>query len=92
MLANGGFKAGGRAGWFAGWEQVRRYRGRAWNGRVVGDNVEKHGGASSLRLENAVDDIVRVSQNVPVTEPGNGFTVSGTYRLSAWLKLSLDRI
>jgi len=87
VLSNGAFERSAKGEWFAGWDKVSGYQGRAWNGRAFRDNAEKHGGASSLRLENVVDgDIVQVSQNVPVTEPGAGLAVAGAYRLSAWLK------
>jgi hypothetical protein len=87
VLTNGAFERSGKGDWFAGWDHVRGYQGRVWSGRAARDEAEKHGGASSLRLENSADtDIVQVSQNVPVTEPGNGFAAGGTYRLSAWMK------
>lgn len=87
VLSNGGFERGTRGEGFAGWDHVRGYQGRVWSGRAVRDEGEKHGGGSSLRLENVAEsDIVQVSQNVPVTEPGNGFAAGGTYRFSAWLK------
>ena len=90
VLSNGGFERSAKGDWFAGWDQVRSYQGRAWNGRAARDEAAKHSGASSLRVENgADDDIVQVSQNVAVTEPGNGFAVGRTYRLSAWLKTGL---
>jgi hypothetical protein len=88
VLSNGGFERSAAGDGFGGWDQVRSYQGRAWNGRAAPDDAEKHGGVSSLRLENGADDIVQVSQNVSVTEPGNGFAVGRTYRLSAWLKSS----
>ncbi len=67
-----------------GWDKVGEYRGEAWRGECFCDETEKHGGTASLRLENrAPDDIVQVSQNVPV---GGQFAVGGTYRLSVWIK------
>ena len=86
VLINGGFEAqkpGASA--LRGWDQVRGYQGQAWTGLAFVDTDEKHGGASSLRLENAKSsDIVQVSQNVSVDD--SGFTAGGRYRLSAWLK------
>jgi len=82
-LANGGFEDHvGQA--LRGWAQVNGYQGKMWTGTWARDEGEKHGGAASLRLDNATDgDIVQVSQNVPV---GGGFAVGHTYRLSAWMK------
>jgi hypothetical protein len=86
VLANGGFEArvaGGNA--LSGWDHLRGYQGKAWNGQAFSDTVEKHGGASSLRLENSNrSDIVQVSQNVTVDD--RGFAAGGKFRLSAWLK------
>ncbi len=82
-LFNGDFEEWNGAS-FSGWSQVREYNGRVWNGRFFRDESVKHGGAASLRLENAADtDMVQVSQNVTV---GDGLSVGKTYRLSAWLK------
>jgi hypothetical protein len=86
VIVNGGFEAraaGGNA--LAGWDHLRGYLGKAWTGLASGDAAEKHGGAASLRLENASrSDIVQVSQNVDVDD--RGFAPGGKYRLSAWLK------
>ena len=86
VLVNGGFDApaaGGNA--LAGWDHLRGYQGKAWNGQAYSDAGEKHGGTSSLRLENTNrGDIVQVSQNVTVDD--SGFTAGGKFRLSAWLK------
>lgn len=86
-LVNGGFEAAsaGNAAKLHGWDQVHGYQGQAWAGQAFADTHEKHGGASSLRLENTNQtDVVQVSQNVAVDE--SGFSVGGKYRLSAWLK------
>ncbi len=85
-LANGGFEArAAGASALRGWEQVRGYQGQAWTGQALSDAAEKHGGASSLRLENTnSSDVVQVSQNVSVDDAG--FAAGGRYRLSAWLK------
>ncbi|MFA7003500.1 MAG: DUF6259 domain-containing protein [Verrucomicrobiia bacterium] len=84
-LSNGGFEeTNSTRSFFAGWEHLRGYQGRVWNGTAYRDEAEKHGGAASLRLENATDtDVVQVSQNVTV---GDGLIVGKRYRLSAWLK------
>ena len=86
VLINGGFEArvaGANA--LAGWDHVPGYQGVAWNGQANCDTVEKHGGASSLRLDNTNrSDIVQVSQNIAVGD--SGFASGGKYRLSAWLK------
>jgi hypothetical protein len=67
-----------------GWDQVKEWRGETWTGKFFRDETEKHGGAASLRLENAADsDKVQVSQNVTV---GSGISVGKKYRLSAWMK------
>jgi len=86
VLVNGGFEArAAGASAMRGWEQLRGYQGKAWTGQSCIDAFEKHGGASSLRLENASrSDIVQVSQNVSVDD--TGFVSGGKYRLSAWLK------
>jgi hypothetical protein len=86
VMVNGGFEGrvkGSPA--LSGWEQVRGYQGKAWNGKAFSDTDEKHGGQSSLRLENTNrSDIVQVSQNISVDD--RGFRAGGKYRLSAWLK------
>ncbi len=86
VLVNGSFEArvtGASA--LRGWEHLSGYQGKAWTGQAYIDTVEKHGGASSLRLENTNrSDIVQVSQNVDVDD--SGFMTGGKYRLSAWLK------
>lgn len=87
VLVNGGCEAPapGVADRLRGWERLRGYQGQAWTGQAFVDAAEKHGGASSLRLENTNrSDIVQVSQNVAVDE--RGFAAGGKYRLSAWLK------
>ena len=86
VLVNGGFEpAKPGAGALRGWDQVRGYQGQAWTGQAFVDTAERHGGASSLRLENTNrSDIVQVSQNVSVDD--SGFVAGGRYRLSAWLK------
>ena len=86
VIVNGAFEsraAGGNA--LTGWDHLHGYLGKAWTGQSYSDAGEKHGGASSLRLENTNrSDIVQVAQNVDVD--GRRFAVGGKYRLSAWLK------
>jgi hypothetical protein len=84
-LANGGFEETNSAdGFVAGWEHLRGYQGRVWNGQAYRDEAEKHDGVASLRLENtAATDVVQVSQNVTVSD---GLVVGRKYRLSAWLE------
>jgi hypothetical protein len=85
-LANGGFEESGWQGEMPhGWDQVKEYNGEKWTGKGVRDEVEKHGGAVSLRLENVTEkDVVQVSQNVTT---GSGALQPGKrYRLSAWMK------
>ena len=86
VLANGGFEArAAGANALAGWDHLRGYQGKAWTGLAFSDTDQKHGSASSLRLENTNrSDIVQVSQNVMVSDAG--FAAGGKYRLSAWLK------
>lgn len=86
LLVNGGFEAAGTGGnALRGWEQVRGYQGQAWTGLAAADMEERHGGASSLRLENAGEgETVQVSQNVAAD--GVNLGGGGRYRLSAWLK------
>lgn len=85
-LLNGGFEETGsqREQAFA-WDQVHEYAGQQWTGKGTRDEMEKHGGTASLRLENAADgDVVQISQNV---DAGGGALVPGKrYRLSAWMK------
>ncbi|MCX6897624.1 MAG: DUF6259 domain-containing protein [Verrucomicrobia bacterium] len=86
-LLNGSFEeTNSTRGFVAGWEHLRGYEGKVWNGKASRDEAEKHGGNASLRLENAADsDIVQVSQNVMVSEGG---LIGGMkYRLSAWIKV-----
>jgi hypothetical protein len=69
---------------FPGWDRVASYQGVAWNGRFYRDELEKHSGSASLRLENVTDaDIVQVSQNVEI---GGGIVAGKKHRLSAWMK------
>jgi hypothetical protein len=84
-LINGGFEETNSShGFFAGWEHLRGYQGRVWNGKACRDDAEKHDGVASLRLDNAATgDVVQVSQNVFV---GDGLAVGKKYRLSAWMK------
>ena len=80
---NGGFEEG-RDGELSGWQPVKEYAGRVFGGEWQRDASEKHSGTHALRLRNAgEDDVVQVSQNVPV---GDHFAVGKTYRLSAWVK------
>lgn len=81
-LTNGGFeKTGDR---LAGWDQVKAYQGREWKGVFAVDGQEKHGGATSLRLDNPnPGDVVQVSQNVVL---GGGTPRPRRYRLSAWIR------
>ena len=83
LLVNGEFEgAPGRD--LLGWAQVKEYGGRKWTGTWTRDEAEKHGGESSLRLDNATDaDTVQVSQNVRV---GGEFAIGRKVRLSAWMK------
>ena len=86
--ANGNFEdATGKPA--SGWDKVGGYQGKVWNGKAFRDDVEKHGGAASLRLENEGEETVQVSQNVMVGRP---LVIGRTYRLSAWMKTErLDR-
>ena len=86
LLVNGGFESQ-TTGWksMRGWDRVPGYQGQVWTGVASVDAQEKHGGASSLRLENArAEDVVQVSQNVAAD--GACFGGGRKYRLSAWLK------
>jgi hypothetical protein len=86
LPVNGGFEPRGanrRA--LTGWDQVHGYQGVDWTGQARSDLLEKHGGAASLRLENAnASDIVQISQNVRVGTDGQD--AQKRYRLSGWLK------
>jgi hypothetical protein len=83
LLEDGDFEEWSGEG-LVGWSKVDEYKGVVWRGSFSRDTVERHGGESSLRLENvAADDIVQVSQNVAM---GPTFRGGGTYRLSAWMK------
>ncbi len=82
--ANGGFERGSDQT-YAAWDQVGGWQGQTWRGAARRDTVERHSGLASLCLENALpDDIVQVSQNVPVAE--GALLVGHSYRLSAWMK------
>ena len=85
MLRNGSFET-----WDqdvpAGWSRVKGWQGRAFRGVAHRDVDVKHLGESSMRLENTADDeIVQISQNVPIGP--TGLRVGGTYRLRVWLKV-----
>lgn len=88
LLDNGGFEAW-RGDVPLGWEKVAGWQGEIWKGICARDEQEKHGGASSLRLESAVGDTVQVSRNLHFSDR---FRIGGTYRLGGWLKAQeLDR-
>lgn len=67
-----------------GWDKVTGWAGQTFDGSCFRDDQVKHGGRSSLRLENHADgQIVQVSQNVRVGSP---LVAGKRYRLSGWLK------
>ncbi|MBQ7189055.1 MAG: carbohydrate binding domain-containing protein [Kiritimatiellae bacterium] len=83
LLVNPSFEArvpNGHA--YVGWDKVNGYAGVAWNGKAISDFDVKHGGNSSLRLENQEGEIVQVSQNFLTS----GLDTTRTYRLSAWVR------
>jgi len=86
VLVNGGFEArSAGTGGLYGWDKLSGYQGKEWTGQAHIDEADRHGGVSSLCLENAKPgDTVQVSQNVDVDD--SGFVAGGRYRLSAWLK------
>jgi len=85
LVLNGGFDEAGRQETVpAGWDKVAGYKGEVWNGACAVDTETTHGGRASLRLENAGELTVQVSQNVPI---GKGGILPGVpYRLRAWLR------
>lgn len=85
LVVNGSFDDAGRQETVpAGWDKVGGYKGEVWNGACALDTDTLHGGRASLRLENAGELTVQVSQNVAV---GKGGIQPGTaYRLRAWLR------
>ena len=87
MLVNGGFEppAGGTPASPSVGSKSTASQGQVFAGPGRQRHAEKHGGAASLRLDNANGgDIVQVSQNVTVG--GDGLVAGKPYRLSAWLK------
>ena len=86
LLINGGFEeTNATRTAFAGWEHLRGYQGRAWNGKAARDESEHHSGGASLRLDNVADsDVVQVSQNVTLSE--SGVAAGKKYRISTWMK------
>lgn len=84
LLAGGGFEEWNK-GVPDGWEHVKGYRNRDYNGVPYCDEAVKHGGRFSLRIENQkADDIVQVSQNIPIGN--NGLAAGKTYRMRVWVK------
>ena len=84
-LFNGGFEDwAGQAP--TGWDKVDGYKGQVWHGKCFHDADVAHEGRASLRLQNTSDDeVVQVSQNVPV---GGQFHVGGKYRVSVRIRSS----
>jgi len=84
LLANGDFDL-----WNASvpdrWQKVKGWQGKSYAGKASPDSVVFHGPSSSLRLENAPDDVVQVSQNVSVGP--RSLQVGHTYRVSCWTKV-----
>lgn len=66
-------------GTFIQWSQGKEFRGKTCTGKVLRD---ESGGSAAIVLRNdAITDVVQVSQNVNVS--GDGFQIGGTYRLTA---------
>ncbi|NOZ24132.1 MAG: hypothetical protein GXP25_23900 [Planctomycetes bacterium] len=84
LLKNGGFEV-----WEEnvpeGWQHVKGWKDKKFEGVPYCDEKVKHGGRFSLRLECRKEDgITQVSQNVPI---GDGaLEVGKRYRLSLWFK------
>jgi hypothetical protein len=85
LVVNGGFDEAPKPGSIpACWDKVGGYKGEVWNGACAVDTETVHGGRASLRLDNAGELTVQVSQNVPI---GRGGLAPGVpYRLRAWLR------
>ncbi len=65
-----------------GWQRVKGWQDKVYSGRAFRDEAVRRQGTASLRLENTgEEEVVQVSQNVPV---GTGYLQPGhTYRLRA---------
>ncbi|MBT3378845.1 MAG: hypothetical protein HN742_40995 [Lentisphaerae bacterium] len=88
MLANGAFDVWSD-GVPDGWQKVKGWQGKTYDGKASQDDAVSHGTGPALRLENAgTDDIVQVSQNVSVGP--RQLVVGRTYRLSCRAKV--DRL
>lgn len=84
LLVNGGFEGSAGSVTPSGWDKVGSYNGQVWNGASAVDTMVFHSGTSSLRLENAGEQTVQVSQNTGI---GKGGIVPGVaYRLNVWLR------
>jgi hypothetical protein len=85
LVLNGGFDEAAKQGDVpAGWDKVGGYKGEVWNGACALDTETVRSGRASLRLDNAGELTVQVSQNVPI---GKGGLVPGVpYRMRAWLR------
>jgi hypothetical protein len=84
LVVGGGLDEVGDPGVPLGWDKVDGYKGAVWNGACAVDTETKHSGAASLRLETTGEQIVQVSQNLPVG--ARGLTPGRAYRLRAWLR------
>ena len=68
-----------------GWEHVRGWRESKYSGTPKRDQIIRHSGESSLRVESeSAGEITQVSRNLSVSAAG--LRAGGTYRISAWCR------
>ena len=86
LITNGGFEQ-----WEdplaapSAWNKAKSWGGKPCKGKHARDEHEKHAGKFALRLTNAEDDVVHLSQSLRVD--GKTLQKGKRYRLSLWLKV-----
>ena len=84
LVTNGGFEqwqdsTGAPSGWMA----AERWGAVPCTGKYARDEHEKHAGKFAVRLTNGKNDVVHLSQKLPVD--GKTLQKGNTYRLSLWM-------
>jgi len=93
-VSNGGFEQWhDSAAAPPGWTAAKRWGAVPCTGKYARDEREKHGGKFAVRLTNGENDVVHLSQKLPVD--GKMLRKGRSYRLSLWMKVQdagrLDR-
>ncbi len=86
VLSNGGFEQWpDPAAEPPGWTAAKRWGEVPCTGKFARDEQNKRGGKFALRLTNGEDDVVHLSQTLPVD--GDTLQKGKSYRLSLWMKI-----